>query len=236
MKSAFLSHLPKGISLLWMTLATCLLGGVGWLAWAFVPCEFHSAGEASLDADLMVPFDEFRTLLVRDNPSKSIVEHGGMQLVDEETLDVQVDLSNDRRPLINALRRKSKSTVQAQKRLTISVENAEIGPTRLVLIQDIQISPEQVEIVSESVEPSGELTFYRTTLQALPNGDSTKIHVSVEIELNKKLSWLLHAQARSRLNIAAKDSANEQVEAIREFAMQHAQRLTSTKVDSVSAR
>lgn len=198
------------------------LAGVG--VWQIAPCEFKGASTAEHSDEINVPYDEFRTMMVRNNATQAIVEHGGMQVIDEEVLKLQVDLSRDKRPLLNAILRKSKAKVTASKRVTVSVNNSDIQADRLVLMQNAEITPEQLDVTSFSEGPAGDLKSYRTSLHAEPNGDTTLVRVTIDMHLCKDLGKLFHNEAQSQLDAAAHTTAYQQCEALQQFVLANAKR------------
>ena len=204
---------------LWLAggLAALALAAVG--TWQLAPCTYQGSASAEESRDLPIAFDEFRTIMVRNSPTRTIIEHGGMQLVSEEVLDLKLDLSHDRRPLINAILRQSQSEVTSRKRIVVAVDNEEIHAKDLELMQDATITPEGMDVSSVSVGPAGELTTYRTTLHAQPNGSATTVRVKTEIELEKQLSKLFHGTAKTRLEASTKRAVEEQLAALQQFAL-----------------
>ncbi len=198
------------------------LAGVG--VWQIAPCEFQGSASAEFTGEIAVPYSEFRTMMVRNNATESIVEHGGMELVDEEVLDMEIDLSRDNRPLLNAILRRSKSCVTASKRLTVAVNNNDIRAENLHLLQDAKITPECIDVNSVSEEAAGDLKFYRTTLHAEPNGEATSVTISVELQLCKELGKLFHPEAQQRLEDAAQETVTQQHAALVQFADENAKR------------
>ncbi len=196
------------------------IAGVGF--WQIAPCDFNGTAKAEYSNEIDVPYDEFRTMMVRNNATKAIVEHGGMQLLDEEVIDLKVDLSRDSRPLLNAILRKSKSCVSSSKRLTVAINNEEIHAENLVLLQNAEITPEKLVVDSFSEGPSGDLKSYRASLHAEPNGDSTLVRVTVDLQLCKALGKLFHGEAQSQLNAAAEQTVHQQCEALQQFALANA--------------
>lgn len=199
------------------------LAGVG--VWQIAPCTFEGHAEAEYTGEIDVPYTEFRTMMVRNNATESIVEHGGMKVVSEEVLEMDIDMSRDSRPLINALLRRSKSCVTATKRLTVAVNNAEIRADNLVLLQDAEITPEKLDVESMSENPAGDLRHYRTTLHAEPHGQATLVRVTVDLQLCKEVSKLFHHEAQQRLEDAARDTVSQQYEALVSFAHQNSKAL-----------
>ncbi len=214
----------SGQTFLWLGLGLAAVVIAGLAAWQLTPSAFKGAASSEEAGEIPVPFEEFRTIMVRNSPTRTIIEHGGMQLVTEEVLDLQLDLSRDSRPLINALLRRSQSDITSRKRMVVAVNDEEIHAKDLELIQDALITPEVMEVATESTGPSGELTSYRTTLRAEPKGTSTMVHVTTAIEIEKQLSRLFHGTARSRLEASTKKAAQEQLVALQKFSVDNAKK------------
>ena len=206
-----------------LSLASAMsLAGVGF--WQIAPCEFNGRTSAEFSGEIAVPYNEFRTMMVRNNANQSIVEQGGMKLIDEEVLNMDIDLSRDNRPLLNAILRRSQSCVTASKRLTVAVDNTDICVDKLQLHQDARITPECLDVNTASEVAVGDLKHYRTTLHAEPKGESTAVTISVELSLCKELGKLFHTEAQQRLDTAAQQTALQQFEALVQFADENAKR------------
>lgn len=210
----------------WFTLGLASLVSVAGLGvWSMTPCEFRGTASADHAIQLDVPYDEFRTAMVRNNATKSIVEHGGMSILQEDTVNVNVDLSKDDRPLLNAILRRSKACLSSNKRLTVSLKNESIDADHLVLSQHAKITPECMDVDTVSDAAAGELRSYRTCLHVEPGPDDrTVIRVAVHIELAKQLSKLFHGEAQQQLEKAAEKSAADQCVALQSFAEQNCRR------------
>ncbi len=208
---------------LWLVVGlTSAMGLAGVGVWQIVPCEFQGSSQAEWSEEIDVPYDEFRTMMVRNNATQAIVERGGMRVIDEEVINLQVDLSRDKRPLLNAILRRSKSSLTATKRLTVSVNNSDIQADRLVLMQNAEITPEKLDVNSFSEGPAGDLKSYRTSLHAEPKGDITLLRVTVDMQLCKSLGKLFHGEAQSQLDAATHQTVQQQVEALQQFALANA--------------
>ena len=147
-----------------------------------------------------------------------------MQLVTEEVLDLKLDLSHDRRPLLNALLRQSQSEVTSRKRLVVAVNSEEINAKNLELIQDAEITPQSMSVSTASTGPAGDLMSYRTVLHAEPIGNATKVRVTTEIEIEKQLSKMFHSTAKSRLAATTQAAVEEQLAALKQFTTDDAKK------------
>jgi hypothetical protein len=196
-----------------------LLGVASVAYWKFAPTTLRAYSQANTSGVIDVPYEHFRTLLVRENPTRAIIENSGMQLTHEELIDVTVDVSRDRRPLLNALMRQSQSSVQSHRRIIVAVNNEEIRAQNLVLLQEASVSPDSMEVISTSETPAGDLTYYRTSLYAEPSGRSTSVRVTVEIEIEKRLSKWFHEEAQKRLDASSTNSVQEQLDSLQQYVM-----------------
>ncbi len=209
---------------LWLGLGLAAVGIVALAVWQLKPSDFKGMASSEESGEIPISFDEFRTIMVRNSPTRTIIEHGGMQLVSEEVLDLKLDLSRDRRPLLNALLRQSQSDLASRKRIVVEVNNDEVHVNDLELMQDAVITPAAMDVATESLGPTGELRAYRTTLHAEPTGAATLVRVVTAIEIDKRLSKLFHGTAQSRLETSTRSAAKEQLTALQQFASENAKK------------
>jgi len=209
---------------IWFGLGLAVAGAVAIAVWQFTPCEFKGTASAEESSDIPISFEEFRTIMVRNSPTRTIIDHGGMQLATEEVLDLKLDLSHDRRPLLNAILRQSQSEVASRKRIVVKVNSEEVHAKNLELMQDAEITPQAMDVSTVSRGPAGELSAYRTTLHAEPNGSATTVRVKTEIKIEKQLSKLFHGTAKSRLEASTKDAVQEQLAALQQFTTDNAKK------------
>ncbi len=112
----------KSKSKIWIiatTFAVIVTAAAGF--WFLSPVTVVADVTASREFQADCQYSVFRQILVRTNATKAIVENGGMELLSEETKNVQLDTSADRRPLLNAIRGKSKSELDAVKIITVKL-------------------------------------------------------------------------------------------------------------------
>ena len=95
----------------WMGLAC--IGGAG-AFFGFSSSNFSASVKTERAFHLDVNMDTFRQILVRTKATESILNHGGMNLLDETTENVDIDLKNDSRPIRNFLRGKSNNRSACQ--------------------------------------------------------------------------------------------------------------------------
>ena len=202
------------ISVGWWLGIACV-GGLGFGAWGLSKTECAVRVEADRKFALDVDIDTFRQILVRTNATAAIIEHGGMQLVNETTEAVDIDLSNDSRPLRNFLRGKSKANVSATKHLTLRINDPQLNATELLLSQNCNIQPEKIHIVTSSDQPAGELSVYNTILEAVKAGNRIEVTLSMEMTVVVRVPRVFLPQAEARVQQAAEKAMEEQEAAIR---------------------
>ena len=202
------------ISLGWW-LGIAITGGIGIAAWGLSRSEHSLHGVAERSFTMDIDFDKFRQILVRTDATAAILEHGGMKLIDEKTDAVDIDLSNDSRPLRNALRGKSKANVSAIKRLTVQLNDPQVNATELLLRQDCQINQDSIQIHTVSDQPAGELKAYNTTLDSVRASHGTEVKLSMAMTVDVLISRIFLSQAEARVKKAAEKSLEEQESAIR---------------------
>ena len=188
---------------------------IGIAAWGFSRSEqaLHGVAERSFKMD--IEFDKFRQILVRTDATAAILEHGGMKLISEKTDAVDIDLSNDFRPLRNALLGKSKANVSAIKRLTVQLNDPQVNATKLFLSQDCQIHPDSIHIQTTSDQPAGELKAYKTTLDSFKANHGMEVKLSIDMTVDVLISSMFLPQAKARVKKATEKSLEEQESAIR---------------------
>ena len=138
-----------------------------------------------------------------------------MKLINEKTDAVDIDLSNDSRPLRNALRGKSKANVSAIKRLTVQLNDPQVNATELLLSQDCQIHQDSIQVHTVSDQPAGELKAYNTTLDSVRASHGTEVKLSMAMTVDVLISRIFLSQAEARVKKAAEKSLEEQENAIR---------------------
>ena len=134
----------------WLGLAC--VGGLGFGVWGLSKSECAVKGFAERSFTLDVDFNTFRQILVRTDATAAIVEHGGLKVIDESTDSVDIDLSNDSRPLRNLLKGKSKANVSATKHLTVQLNDPQLNASELKLSQDCKIQPDFIRPTSRRTE------------------------------------------------------------------------------------
>lgn len=206
----------------WLTVIALLLIGIGVTAWLLRPVEYLASGSQTSSFEIDCSFDRFRQIMVRKNATAAIIAHSGMTLLDEKVAGLQVDARGDDRPLLNALRGRSKTNVSATREITVKLEDPAIHADQLVLRQLADIQPETFHVVTQSKAPAGNLESYKTTLMAVPSGNSTQVDLLVALQVHIRLPKLFGSRADAGVQQAADRAVIEQVAAISAFVDQYA--------------
>lgn len=201
------------ISFAWWIGLACV-GGVG-ATLGLSSTQIPVAVKAERTFELRVDMDSFRKILVRNNATEAILNHGGMKLLNESTESLDIDLKNDARPLRNFLRGKSKANVSAIKHLKVQLNDPQINSSELFLTQECLIQPEIIHIVTTADAPSGNLTDYSTSLEAVKGASGTIVSLNIEMTVDVKVARIFQSQATVRVEQAANKTLEEQEEALR---------------------
>ncbi|KAA5542791.1 hypothetical protein FYK55_13900 [Roseiconus nitratireducens] len=183
-------------------------------AWAFWPVEHSAEGSDQREFQVQCDFARFRQILVRKNPTKAIVAHGGMELISESIEGLNVDTSQDDQPLLNAIRGQSRTEVDATKTLTVHVNNPQIESTDLVLRQHADIDQDRVRVETRSTDPQGSIQRYETTLEAVPDADGTRVSLSVQMVITVRVPRLFTGTADREVQRSAETGLAEQQDAL----------------------
>ncbi len=178
----------------------------------------HSEQVFNVECD----FAKFRQIMVRKNATAAIVGHAGMTLLDEKIQGMTLDTSADDRPLLNAIRGKSKSAVTAVKQLTVKLDDPMLEADRLVLTQDADVAETRIQVQTVSDAPAGRLESYATTLAAESDGTGSRVTVTVDMNVRVKVLMFFTGIADQRVQAAADGAVNEQAAAIEQFIGKHA--------------
>ncbi|MFG0263698.1 MAG: hypothetical protein ACF8AM_00940 [Rhodopirellula sp. JB055] len=184
--------------------------------------EHLASGSAQQTVLVECEFDKFRQIMVRKNATAAIVSQSGMRLIDESVEDLQVDTSQDDRPLLNAIRGRSKTEVQAVKKLRVSLNDPHIEADELTLRQRANVQPESVHVVTESIAAAANLESYRTTLDARRKGSQTEVSVSVGLEVRVTVPKAFTGRADREVQQSAVDAVDEQAKSLQRFVAEHA--------------
>ena len=174
---------------------------------------------------LAVDFDKLRQILLRTDATKSIVEHGGMKLLDKSIESLDIDLSRDSRPLLNALKGKSKTDISVSRRLMVQMIDPQLEANELALIQHAEIHPNDLHVNTKSDRPTGKLEGYQTKLDAVKEGGESEVKLSTQMSVVVRVSPLFLGVAQSRVTKAANDGLRDQESAIRNLVSMHDDRM-----------
>lgn len=180
----------SGQVLLTLILAATVCSAIGYLVVRPTPIKCHSQSFCSYTIDL--PYDEVRTRLVRGELSTACIEAAGCRVLDTEIVERDIDLSKDPRPLINALKRKSKSIVKQKQMIVVEVQQEQLETDTLKLLQSAVITPKGFEVQVRLCQASGLLADYEYVILGKPNGDATEISFQLRAVVQKQISGVAH--------------------------------------------
>ncbi|MGV3485292.1 MAG: hypothetical protein ACO1RT_12805 [Planctomycetaceae bacterium] len=184
--------------------------------------EHVAEGHASESFVVACDFAKFRQIMVRKNATSAIVGHSGMRLLGEEVEAVALDLSDDDRPILNAIRGRSKSDLAATKQITVQLDDPTLEADRLVLRQNADIEQTRMNVHTESIAAAGRLLNYKTTLNAVPEGANTRLQISVDMQVSVDVFLPFAHVADKRVQEAADEAIEGQQAAIGQFIAEHA--------------
>ena len=191
-------------------------------AWTLATVDHLASGSESYRFLVECDYDKFRQIMVRKNATDAIISQGGMSLIDEQVLDLQIDTSGDDRPLLHALRGRSKSEVEAVKALTVRLNVPAVTADELELVQVAEIDANQLNVETKSKGPAGNLENYVTSLGARPANGGTEVTLSVSMDVRVQVPKMFTSRADAEVQRAAEDAAAEQEKSIRTFIAEHA--------------
>lgn len=185
--------------------------------WSFVSVDHVASGSQTHQFVIDCDFDKFRQIMVRKNASAAIIGKSGMTLVDQEIEEVQLDTSQDDRPVRNAIRGKSKSEVLAIKHLVVQVNDPALQGQQLALRQRAEVKPDLLDVSTRSKSAAGNLKNYQTTLQARPRGDQTEVKLTVALQVQVRVPKIFTGRADTRVQQAADNAVTDQAKSIESF-------------------
>lgn len=205
----------------WFAAAAMLVLVAGIVIWQFAPIDHLATGSETRSITLECDYVKFRQIMVRKNATAAIVAHGGMKLIDEQIHDLSLDTSRDDRPILNAIRGRSKSDLTAIKEITVSLDDPMLQADRLVLRQQAEITETEMTSESKSKQPAGRLKRYETTLHARPQGDTTIVDLGVSLDVLVRVPKVFRFKADQGVQDAAVDAVEGQRQAIEAFIAKH---------------
>ncbi|KLU07352.1 putative transmembrane region and signal peptide protein [Rhodopirellula islandica] len=184
--------------------------------------EHLASGSAEKTIVVECDFEKFRQIMVRKNATAAIVGQSGMTLIDERVEDLQVDTSQDDRPLLNAIRGRSKTDVQAVKKLRVSLNDPHIAADELTLRQRANVHPDGMDVVTESIAAAANLDSYRITLDARPKGTQTEVTLTVALDVRVTVPKAFTGRADREVQQSAVEAVSEQATSLQRFVAEHA--------------
>ena len=145
-----------------------------------------------------------------------------MKLLSENVQAVEIDVTNDERPLLNALRGHSKAELSATKKFNVQLDDPNLNANQLTLQQTSEVKPDAMHVRTESVAAAGNLESYATTLDAKPDGLGTKVTLTIDQSVRVQVPMLFISTADKRVQQAAETALRNQADAIEQFVMKHA--------------
>ncbi|MBB3209240.1 hypothetical protein FHS27_005078 [Rhodopirellula rubra] len=209
--------------LAFIAIATVIaFSGMAVVAWNLASVEHSADGNHSTNFIVDCDYEKFRQIMVRKNATRAMIDQVGMKLIDETMDDLQVDTSGDERPLLNAIRGKSKSDLSAVKRITVELNDPAIDATELKLEQHADVGTESMMVETKSTAPAGNLKRYQTNLTARGDGVKTIVEVEVRIEVVVKVPKMFTERADDEVQRSAKNAVEEQEKSLKAFVAEHA--------------
>lgn len=166
-------------------------------------------------------FEKFRKIMVRKNATAAIVGHSGMELLEEQIQDLDVDTSNDDRPILNAILGKPKSELLAIRQLKVQLNDPYLEADTLLLRQQAKIEADRMDVTTESKLAAGRLEEYQTHFLAVPAGEETEVQLSVTMQVRVSVPKMFISKADARVEEAANKTITDQAESIQRFIAEH---------------
>lgn len=202
--------------------AACLLAVFAIGLWQLSEVSRAITGSSEREFAIDVEFEQFRKIMVRKDATGAVIGHSGMKLLKQKLQGVTIDASADRRPILNALRGKSESDLSATKQIVVRLEDPALKADELSLTQRAQVEPNALRVVTTANQATGNLEAYETTLRAVPQGNQTRVDLTVNQTVRVEVSWLFLSVAERRVQRAADDALAEQEQAIKDFVSRYA--------------
>lgn len=206
----------------WLSVGAVVLLAIGVGVWQMTSVSLAAKGTSQRSFVIDTEFDKFRKIMVRKNATAAIIAHSGMQLLDEQLQGVAIDTTEDDRPILNALRGKSQADLAATKQIVVSLKDPALNADRLSLTQQANIELDRLHVRTTASQAAGNLEAYETTLTAVPDGDKTKVSLTIDQIVRVTVPKLFQSQAESRVQEAADKATREQEKAIQQFVAQFA--------------
>lgn len=137
--------------------------GAGLVAWLLSPVNHLASGQRSASFFVDCEFDKFRQIMVRKNATAVIVEQTGMKLLSERLDDVQLDVGEGDRPLLDAIRGRWNSDMTAIKEIVVELTDPALNAKELILRQQANVQSGSMDVITKSKSPAGNLRSYATS-------------------------------------------------------------------------
>jgi len=196
------------------------------IAWQFSSTNHLASGSSERAFLLEVDYDKFRQIMVRNDVTREVIIASGLTLKSDDLENLVVDTTQDRRPVINALLGRSKTELDATKRLIVSVKNTEVNLDTLELTQHAEIGNDLINVRTVSDKPTGNLEFYETSLRAKRMPTGTEVVVTAQLKVDISLPRLFQSIADARVQAEADKSTKEQEVILRDVVVKHSKELT----------
>ena len=200
-----------------LLIVVALLVIAGFAFWQLRSVDHLTPGKAESSFVVDCSFEKFRQIMIRKNATKAIVGDSGMRLIDERVLDVDLDTARDDRPLLNAIRGRSKTDLAAVKELTVELDDPMLEADELVLRQTADVKETSMQARTVSRRPAGRLEEYETTLDAEPDENGTRISLSVSMKVRVAVPNYFRHLADAGVQQAAEEAIEGQQKSIKEF-------------------
>ncbi len=183
----------------------------------------HAAqGQSQRTFVLDVDFTRFRKIMVRRNATKSIVEHGGMKMIEQRMQGITLDVSTDERPVLNTLLGRANADVTAQQQIIVELTDSTLEADRVSMTQTAQIDPDMLNVATEANQPTGNLQEYESRLRAVPYGSQTEVTIEVDFTVRVDIPSIFVGRADAKVQAAAEQAMQTQEMAIRDLIEQQA--------------
>jgi hypothetical protein len=193
------------------------------LAWFLLsPVRHTSVASAQREFLIECDFARFRQLMVRKSPTQAIVAHGGMKLIHETIHDIKMDTTKDDRPILNAIRGRSKVELNAERTLTVELNDPQIETEQLTLSQIADIDADKLAVRTTSIGEQKNVKKYETTLNASSNDKQTRIRLTIDMSIEIQVPRFATSIADRRIQKAAENGLVDQQGGITQFVIDHA--------------
>lgn len=217
-----MAHVPS-VRLAGILFAVVLIAAAAF--WALTPVVHPASAENKRDFQIAMDFDKFRQIMVRKNATTAIVEHSGMRLLDEQILNLGIETTTEKRPLLKALLGKSNAELVATKQIVVELNDPQVDANQLELTQVAEAGPASLIVSTTSDKPAGNLQDYQTLLTAQPKDSQTFVSVTIRMSIDVSVPRIFTSRADQRVADAAREATSGLQSAIESFVARHADEL-----------